>query len=80
MCLLFILRWSADRRFASWRCAPFGGVVCAGYLANLDCCFGLVLRLVFTGGRGGLILVQVGQLREVHGDLSCLVSGEEFRR
>ena len=31
-------------------------------------------------GRGGLIVVQVGQLREVHGDLSCLVSGEEFRR
>jgi len=30
--------------------------------------------------RGGLILVQVGQLREVDGDLSCLVSGEEFRR
>jgi hypothetical protein len=48
VCLLSVLCRSADRHFASSRCAPFDGVVRAGYLANLDWCFGLVLRLVFA--------------------------------
>lgn len=63
VCLLLGLGRSTDRRFASWRGAPLGGVVCVDYCANLDWCFGLVLRLVFadtarmieppSGGRKG---------------------------
>ena len=48
VCLLFGLRRTADRRFASCRGAPFDGVGAADWLARLDFSFGLVLRLVFA--------------------------------
>ena len=48
VCLLFGLRRTADRRFASCRGAPFDGVGAADWLAMLNFSFGLVLRLVFA--------------------------------
>ena len=58
VCLLFGLRRTADRWFASCRGAPFDGVGAADWLARLDFSFGLVppKRAALSSALGGSIL------------------------